>query len=519
MRLRSVISSKWTWAVAISGALIFSANFVDAKAATQNIARAWQPLMVILGSESESAALAKLRTWIGTFNTMFNHMEVDDYTLAFADDVSKTLRSFSLDKFYTNLPEGGDPWRWLALSGSLDGDKYRFGKAKSTTMYGDRVTVPGHKLGDMSAVIRARPTESSGSYNNFLLQNSFGLVLGDLEWQNVVEGIISFLQILPSQSQVSGPLAGGHATAPVLLPAVAPAVEVVFAELQKAFPNLYRRFVELGSFEEVTLTQPEGADYQRLRVKVKLKPQTLSMGYGKFAKFLDSMDRLLWAKVDWIDSKGRMLLQTEIDTKQLVSISEFVLKDGLLVPFSGTQVYIDDVVDPMGDDLAETRLMTDARMRVLGLSIVVQKMQVDFSYRPTPQRAEIQAAVLHIPKIKFEGAALGIMSPAMINIFIPGNLQQLTDEFMRVATTGNEGNGIAIDIAIGKPKPDLPAAFEFDVGFEALNNFMVKFAMRIGMDRFLPDKKQREDIGRYITDARRDFSEDVASFESAIRNN
>jgi hypothetical protein len=52
-----------------------------------------------------------------------------------------------------------------------------------------------------------------------------------------------------------------------------------------------------------------------------------------------------------------------------------------------------------------------------------------------------------LPHIEIEGNILGIIPTRLINFMIPGNLNLITEEFVKIAVHGNEGKGIEINAA------------------------------------------------------------------------
>lgn len=483
----------------------------------------WRPLVILLGDGDSRAAIAQIKKQIEMFDTILHRSHVDDYTKKFADNVQKTLYSFDLDDFYRKLPEQTETWRWLALEGRIVDNRFLLGRSLAPTMHGASVSGPEQRLGDMSVVLRGQPIAIGDgkkkslfqAANNYLLQTQFAMVLGDIDWQRFINAAVALLRT-PQEWRPSASPATMTTTVILGGPDLFdPKIAEILQALEKAFPEMYKRLTNLGTIESITISQPAGETYQRIQGRVRMKPKILGNSFEEFADFLESLDRLVKGQLGWIDANGRHLFFGTIDSDQLIATFELVALDGKLVPFSGSQVFAADVIDPMGEYIRKTRLMIEAHMRVMGLKVDVKNLEVNIDYRPTPARAVIASTVTRIPQITFSGAALGLMSPAMIDLFIPGNLDQLTYDFMKVATSGNQGRGIAVDVAFGRPQPDRLAAIETAVGFEALNNFMVKFAMRVGIDRFVPDEDQRADIGKFITSVRDGFTKDMYLFESA----
>ena len=469
---------------------------------------AWKPIVLLAGDGEPAAAVFEIERMMAAVDAMVAGLTVDPRTQQFADDVRKDLRSFDLKDFYRALPdaEATPPWRRLLVAGRVDDGQYRVDRMPDPVSWQTALAPLGDARTESLALLRARPVEV-GKSTNYLLYSRAAFTLGKLQWRNVIEALADLL-LLPTRyaTALSDPPIDG----------VAAPVEAALRQLGAGFPELRAQLDKFAELDTVSLEGPPGLPWYCATGSGHANIEALEDDYPEIADFLDDLDELAKIRIQWLDPKGRALYDTTIDTRAPSVSFRFCSRDGVLLPFSGRTVYQDEPVDPWGKALSHTRAVVDAHFKVLGLEIDLARLPVDLHYTPTPARMSATIQATELPTITVSGYALGFISPKLIDLFIPGNIQSIATDFARAALKGNNGNGVVAGAGFGPLAPDRFAVIDAGADFEALNNFMVKFAVRAGLKRFLPDKDARADLGRFLRDSREAFRRDLNTFASTV---
>jgi len=449
---------------------------------------AWAPVVRAFGHGDAHRAVAELKRLLAALEVALGPVRTDRYTQAFVAAVNRRLRSFDLDAFYAALPERTPTWRWLAVGGQARGDHYWIGRIRSAAQ--GRIDWPTHALGTAgaTAVLKSRPVTTGAARPNYLLRSELKVALARVGWPALIDGITAFWRYATAVATAPGAATG-------LVPAQAavdPPAVYVLDRLAAAYPALAQLLRRLFMIEQLHVTAPPEREFVCLRSQIAVDIDALAAGNAALAAYLDRLDQFLTADVRWIDKHDRTLMRYAVRSGDPAGRFDFCLADGRLAPFDDARVYAAAAADPRGDDFDDSRLIMHAHAKVLGLRIDVRDLQIGIDYQPRGASMAATAGVTVTPNISFGGRALGIFSPRLINVLIPSNMTELANAFMQVAARGNNGRGTTLELAYHHADPNVPAVLTHRLGFEALNNFIVKFAARAGIRRVLPDADVRD---------------------------
>ncbi|RMF11666.1 MAG: hypothetical protein D6761_13860 [Candidatus Dadabacteria bacterium] len=494
-------------------ALLLSAAltlFVATPAAAQppEALTAWAPIVLLAGDGDPARAIAEIEQMMAAVDAAVQGLDADERTLAFAAEVRKNLRAFDLKDFYRALPdeEAGSEWRRLTIAGRISDGRYRVSQFPNYSSWATAVSTLGRYRTESVALIRATPRELERE-QHYLIEGRVAVALGNLQWRNVIEAIAELL-LSPTRyaAQVSAP--------PV--EQIAAPVAAAIDAYAEGFPHLRDQLRDVGDLEQVSLEAGPNLQWYCATGRGRARIEAMEARYEELADFLEGLDELARIRMQWLDPKGRTLYDTTIDTREPTVSFRFCSRDGVLLPFSGRTVYADEPVDPWGPQLAETRALVDAHFKVLGLKIDVLRLPIELHYHPTTARVSARLVARELPDIKVSGYALGFISPKLIDFFIPGNIQSIAYDFARAMLQGDDGRGVVTNAAFGPQAAERFAVFELGMRTEILNNFMVKFAARAALKRFLPDDDARADLARLLRDSREAFRLDLAEFANMV---
>jgi hypothetical protein len=245
-------------------------------------------------------------------------------------------------------------------------------------------------------------------------------------------------------------------------------------------------------------------------------PERFAKKSPAFAKYLERMGDIALFDAKWVDSKGRTLTTTKVDSEKLTFQFGCYIKDGYILPYKGVKVYEDEPLEPMGEALTATHVLLDARVKLLGVIIKLKQLRMDLFYKPNPDFADVGLTFTKVPEIAVEGAALGFVPTAMVDAFIPGNIEGVARDFLTVTTRGNNGEGMLLagKIGVGKEGSGRGAA-EIGVDFAALDNFLIKIGLGMVNERLVPKPEALDELKAYSGAVQTAFAKDYARFAKA----
>lgn len=491
--------------------------------ATSALSRGWAPLVAMHGAGDTQRAVSSLRAANKAMDVILAHTELDAPTEKFVKQAWQELEDFHLDDFYELLPTKNGAFREIGVTGAVQGSAFRIHEADLKKPFEVTLKGPRKNLADFSAVLRAKPTRAHGEHNAFLLQGRAGFGIGAISWNGLTDALTATLRLVstgdPRPGSALPPQAseGARARMRVLHPKLAEEDLEVVALLHDAFPATSEAVGEIARIDDLRVSS-SGTAYSKIRASVRILPERMKQHYPDLAKHLDKLDQLAHAKIRQVDSRGRSIFEAEVDTDKLSAVIECYVKDGLILPFTRDGVAVDEPIDPMGNQLARSRVLIDARIKMLGVVIHLDHLRADLRYTQHGSYAEVHSATTTLPGIRVEGAALGFVPTGLVDAFIPGNIESLTRDFFDVAVRGNDGKGVTLDVTAGSVAAGQPGALELALGVEALDNFMVKMGVGIVNQRVVPDEDESEEADRLNLRLHQAFSKDFERFAARAKS-
>jgi hypothetical protein len=479
----------------------------------------WQPMLSLFGAGDRTNAVSAIRDVNHASEVAIHNTQRDPSVQKFIDDTIEDLSDFNLGDFQARLPNPNGEYRELWVRGELQGDAYRITQAKEKKGYAVSVKGERNKLADMSLTIRAKPTQGAEGKSAYFVGIRSGLGIGNIRWSNVMTAVQDFARIAvaanpqPGAKEPAVASSDARAKAKALHPKLGAEDLDVMALMFDAYPNLAPELSKLGTIEDVRTTWA-GKGYQQLTAVMKGSPERFGKSYPQFAKYLDHMGDIATFEIKWLDKQGRNLTTTKLDSDTLTFQFSCYVKDGYLLPFKGVKVFEDEPVDPMASALTSTKMIVDARMKLLGLVVKMKEMSIDLFYQPSPNFMEMGLTFTKVPAVQVEGAALGFVPTALVDAVIPGNMESLTRDFLTVAAKGNGGKGFTMAGKIGAANDTTTnGALEFGVDVEALDNFMIKIGVGMVNERMMPSNDAIDEIKAYSAAVQGAFAKDFARYE------
>lgn len=480
----------------------------------------WKPVVTLWGGDVQGA-IQTMDKVTQALDAAIHRYDIDKPTQKFIDGVLDELHDFDLDGVYKLLPDERNGGRELNVKGALVGDRYLIGRAEPGSKYFVSMTGPRSGLADFSLQVHAEQRESR-EVDSLVVGANAGLGIGPLSYRHATEAQRELLRIVTTGN------ADPNATA--ALPKSGLAREAVretnpglgeedidaLALLMDAYPTLARALIDLGRVEDVRVADT-GKNYFHITTRMRAEPKRMEKKYPSLAKYSRRLNDILTAKVRLLDDQGRDLARFAVDSEKLQVAIEVYVRDGMLLPFDDNQVYENDPFDPMVEGARKFSATANARINMLGIVVNLKNLRGDALYEAHDSYASATATMNKVPKVKVEGRALGLFSPGFLDIFIPSNIQDITEQFFTVLAKGNDGKGLHGKGALGAKTNGGPGAISGSGSVEIMDTFLVKLAGGLVAKRLVPDDKVKDDGIKLASDLHDAFKQDLATFKKRAR--
>ncbi|MFT3925006.1 MAG: hypothetical protein QM778_20895 [Myxococcales bacterium] len=491
-----------------------------AAAANDTTIAGWTPLVTMWGAGDTGVAVKSLDRLTRAFETFLHKTEVDKPTQKFIDKAWKEFEDFDLKGFQALLPDERAGRRELTVKGELSGDKYMVIKTDGDPKYNVGLDTGRNGLADMSLLLHGKQRETKDN-SSLLFGIRWGLGVGQLSYSSLIESGHDLARLATdgdprgaSATDKPAPSAATISKIKSVNPGLGAEDINVLAVLYEAFPALGEELVSnIGRAEDIQDAQNEG-NYHHIKMRIRAEPDRLKNKYPNFAKHVKKLKDVLTTTLRVLDDQGRDLVRLHIDSEKLLFGCELYIRDGQVLPFDDNQVYESEPLDPLAANLKHPQVMINARLNMLGIIVNVKGLRVESNYDVHGTYVSNDGWVRQMPKVKVEGRALGLFSPGFLDVFISSNIQQITEDFFRMAVKGNDGKGVTWHAELGSRSEGQPGVFSVVASAEALESWIIKFGGSVAVDRLLMNEKAEQEAKQLAADLHDAFVRDFKRFQT-----
>lgn len=481
----------------------------------------WTPMVTMWGSGDTQVALKSLNRLTQTFETFLHKTEVDKPTQKFIDKAFKEFENFDLKGFHDLLPDQRNNRRELHVRGELGSGKYLVSRAEPNSKYEVGLDSGRNGLAEMSLLIHGKHRETK-EHDSLIVGGRWGLGIGQLSYGALMDAGHDLSRLAATgdprpegAGEKAAPSGGSIAKIKQTNPGLGAEDLEILAILYEAYPALGDLLQGVGRLEDVRAADT-GAGYYHITARMRAEPDRLKAKYPNFSKHIKKLSDVLNAKVRVLDDQGRDIVRLTVDSEKLLFGVECYIKDGQVLPFDDNQVYESEPLDRLAASLKEPKVLINARLNILGIIFNLKGLKLDAKYDAHETYTIADASITTMPKIKVEGRALGIFSPGFLDVFIPSNIQSITEDFFRLAVKGNDGKGFDAHVELGSRAPNGPGVLAITASVEALESFIIKIGGGIITDRLLMNKRAETEAKQLAADLHDAFVKDLARFEKKV---
>lgn len=263
----------------------------------------------------------------------------------------------------------------------------------------------------------------------------------------------------------------------------------------RAFPAFTAHMLRYFGLKSLVTVRGEGAArHTKLQFRSSFNMDAIRKDYPASASFLNGMTGLFRFRVRVLNDRGHGVFDFMLDSDNTFFTCTMLTRDGRLVPS-------DDRGEPcFGEeiDLTDGRRSVftsraDFFTNVYGLRFYTPEIITRHEMGETAGTGWMRNRILSISPTRIEGRAFHLVPPWLIDLVMPENMAELIRDFSAVMVNANGGEGSLMEFSWEPVRPG-DTRFRYLASTEFIDNFFVRFGLRIWKKRVLPGGNVAEEI-------------------------
>ncbi len=221
--------------------------------------------------------------------------------------------------------------------------------------------------------------------------------------------------------------------------------------------------------------------------------QTLMRDFASLGDYLDDIKYLGFIKIRFTNLQGRSLGEFAIESKTREIRFKFFTQNGKVIPYDTKGNFYPQDAFTLGS-LSEFPFIAKVSVEanLYGLVLENDDIQLLGRFSNTANSGVLNLKLTKIQEFEVSGV-FGYFAPSWaINLFIPGNLQSIIHEFTETLVKANDGKGTSI--VLRWDRDTSKTLMKTHIETEFLDNFFIRFGLKIWNHRVLPDEDAKDDI-------------------------
>lgn len=437
----------------------------------------------VAGFDPQGHGFNLLRQYVGLLKKSSAHLEYDQDTLDFLAFGARNFKKFHFNKLYTSpfLTENLAGFHSISLRGRHRQGTYRISTASA------KAPDPLDTLGslDLELGLKKNICQPGPSFSFFAKMTS-------LRKQYSLDGVLAILEGL---QKVSDPPNFKTLRAPPcnFFSSLKQADErILIHAFNQAFPHLaiyLDQYLVLQSLLQLKKTPVVHTHYD---LKFSFNVKALKRKFPAIEKLLQQSADLFCLQLQFKNSADHTIIQLSIDSQNKFIRVIFNTRNGELLPYdSEGTLFHDEAILLTGLQSYDFKLVLHLNINVHGLHINSGVFIVRSDYKRTPDISALSFKLDHIGVAKVTGRVFNLMPAWALNIFIPGDMDMLINNFCLGMYTGGQGTALKIDWDKRIPTRVI---MNMDAVAELLDNFLIRFSVGLFENRFTITAQTRKEM-------------------------
>ncbi|MBW1989145.1 MAG: hypothetical protein JRI97_06325 [Deltaproteobacteria bacterium] len=414
--------------------------------------------------------------------------EPDDKMMELFTFLTDSFKEFNFDRVYESrhLMDRPDGTRGLTFAGIYSDDTFSLNVLDRGEPTPELSTI-GSFIADFSLEKNKNPVRGKTS---FLASLEFNAATETLSHENIVRLLTGFLRVLdPANLQELANEAGEDLDR-----------YDAIDNFREAFPRFMGYLDRYFTFESISqIRARKNIPYNHFSMTWGYKERELGKEFPRIADFLEDLEGITQVSGNGVSMDGDLLYTFSLAPRPKAFTFEVFTREGKVLPvvsFGSAGAPVFERAFSM-EDLTEYSFRNNISIQsnVKGLHFDTPHVKSTTRYSDSETDMLLYAGLNQTGRTSISGLAFHIIPVWIIDLFIPGNMEEITNSFSTVLERGNRGKGAYMEVAWDTSEPG-KYKYRWHGEAEFLDNYYVRFGMRVISDAMRADERTVEEMRR-----------------------
>jgi hypothetical protein len=211
---------------------------------------------------------------------------------------------------------------------------------------------------------------------------------------------------------------------------------------------------------------------------------------------LKRLESLFQFKLSFRNNHGNHIMDMFIDSQDTFFYFDFYTHQGKVIPFSpeGNPIF-EDAFYPTKVSDYDFHMNVDIFFNIYGIKFRTENIKINCDYQSRKNYGKVHFTLDEIPKTTVSGRAYHIVPTWFIDIMIPGNIDQLIDNFCKVLLSANNSEGSYLNLLWDTKKTN-NVFLNLHASSEFIDNFFILFGFQIWHEKFKMSDEAAVDLNK-----------------------
>jgi len=255
---------------------------------------------------------------------------------------------------------------------------------------------------------------------------------------------------------------------------------------------MFYRYVDMRSL--AWLESYRGETYTNFELHYGYRMENIAADFPRLANSLEEVKGLYRITMDVKNDSGNTVLYLVFDSSDEIFSMSFYTRNGKFIPrdAAGKPVFSEEFSPTALKDCvlhATLGMVHD----VHGLVFTTPSALVDFTYHDWPIGGSWRIKLMEVSPTTISGSYYNFIPLWLINAFIPGNMEQLIQDFSKLLINGNGGQGASVSLEWDTRDQDNVMLKYRAIG-EFMDNMFLRYGLNVWSKKTFGDDKLAGDV-------------------------
>ena len=447
---------------------------------------------------NSKAAYKNIERLIQLRKSTHEKADLNDELASIIHEIEPQIKTLDVGNLYDKLPYSNkhSKWRGVGIRGELTGGRYQLGtfdpkitiKENTSSDVTNYHRGPQNNFGEFSLRTLVRPT----TQKNYRIKTKGNLNVDDIDLKNLGRIAKQLTKVACLNARGLNNLSINSFSSDTLdIQSLR-----VLRSLSDDFPNLFRLFRQYFTVKSIVQDRKNLiTDTIYFDIVVGINVSAFKKDYPYLAAQIRNLENKLDYHFSLIDDRKRPILTMAFNGGSYQFFMRFKTQDGLF--FDVTDKNTENGFDLTKIGHQKLYITQNLKVELAGLKINIEALKADLIYYYGDNTINLTFKLRDVPKnITVDGLALGILPIWLVDLFIPSNVSDMTQEFFSTLTSGNDGHGSYLRLG-SKSYSTSTYDLRLKSDAEVMSNGTIKLAFNLQRKMFREKEKLLEDLSLF----------------------